>query len=172
MLKCSPVNAGPKQQPFLSRLPSAASAATGVSWLALVAATSVGIGQVDRVRAAISSDAEFGAEVGGDTYRLIVQSYTPDNVGDDHLPTAHARPLASTQRAITAEELRKGVEVDIVQIGSDAPVEGSVVVAWIERGAPDLELDALTARPKPDAFYGFGSQVTASARVVLRRRTA
>ena len=105
-------------------------------------------------------------------YRLIVQSYTPENVGADHLPTAHAKPLASTQRAITAEELRKGVEVDILQLGSEVPISSSVVVAWIERGAPDLELDALTARPTPDAFYGFGPQVTESARVVLRRRSA
>jgi hypothetical protein len=167
----SPVTATTKPQPFLSRLPAAASAATGVSWLALVAATSLGIGQMDRVRAAISSDAEVGAEVDGETYRLIVQSYAPDSVGADHLPAAHARPLASAQRAITAEELRKGVEVDIVQLGGEAPAASSVVVAWIERGAPDLELDALTARPKPDAFYGFGPQVTESARVVLRRRS-
>jgi hypothetical protein len=168
----SPVTATTKPQPFLSRLPAAASAATGVSWLALVAATSLGIGQMDRVRAEISSDAEVGAEVDGETYRLIVQSYAPDSVGADHLPAAHARPLASAQRAITAEELRKGVEVDIVQLGGEAPAASSVVVAWIERGAPDLELDALTARPKPDAFYGFGPQVTESARVVLRRRSA
>jgi len=127
---------------------------------------------MDRVRAAISSDAEVGAEVDGETYRLIVQSYTAESVGADHLPTAHAKPLASTQRAITAEELKKGVEVDIVQLSSEAPTSSSVVVAWIERGAPDLELDALTARPKPDACYGVGSQVTESARVVLRRRSA
>ena len=171
MLKYSLVNAGPKQQPFLSRLPAAASAATGVSWLALVAATSLGIGQVDRVRAAISSDAEIGAEVGGEEYRLIVQSYAPESVGADHRPTAHARPLASAQRAITAEELRKGVEVDILQLNGESSASSSVVVAWIERGAPDLELDALTARPTPDAFYGSGPQVTESARVVLRRRS-
>ena len=153
MLKYSFVNAATKH---------------GVSWLALVAATTLGIGQVDRVRAEISS--EVGAEGAGEAYRLIVQSYTPDSVGDDHLPAAHARPLASAQRAITAEELKKGVEVDIVQLGSEGPVASSVVVAWIERGAPDLEMDALTARPTADAVYGFGS--TESTRVVLRRRSA
>ncbi len=166
-----PLDAGSKH-PFLSRFPAAASAAGGVSWLALVAATSLGIGQVDRMRAEISADPAIGAEVDGDDYRLIVQSYTPESVGDDHLPTAHARPLASTQRAITAEELKKGVEVDIVQVGAETAPASAIVVAWIERGAPDLELDALTARPAADAVYGTGAQSKESIRVVLRRRSA
>jgi hypothetical protein len=167
------LDSGSKHHPFLSRFPAAASAAGGVSWLALVAATTLGIGQVDRVRAEISADpGVVGAEVDGDDYRLIVQSYTPESVGEDHLPAAHARPLASTQRAITAEELKKGVEVDIVQLGAETAPASSIVVAWIERGAPDLELDALTARPAADAVYGTGAQSTESTRVVLRRRSA
>lgn len=172
MLRYSLVDAGGKQQTFLSRFPAAPSAARGVSWLALVAATGLGIFQVDRVRAEISADPGVGADVDGEGYRLIVQSYTPDSVGEDHRPIAHARPLASTQRAITAEELQKGIEVDIVQLGADAVPASSIVVAWIERGAPDLELDALTARPTADALYGAGAQSTESARVVLRRRPA
>jgi hypothetical protein len=172
VLKNLPVDTGTKQPTFLSRFPAATSAARGVSWLALVAATGLGIYQVGRVRAEISADAVIGTEADGEGYRLIVQSYTPESVGDDSLPTAHARPLASTQRAITAEELKKGVEVDIVQLGAETSPSTSIVVAWIERGAPDLELDALTARPTAGALYGAGAQDTASARVVLRRRPA
>jgi hypothetical protein len=126
------------------------------------------MGQLDRVRAEISGDPSPLAEADGEAYRLIVQSYDSKSVGADHRPAPHARPRASTQRAITVEELRNGVEVDVVQVGGDTAAS-SIVVAWIERGAPDLELDALTARPAPDAFYGSGAQVTESARVVLRR---
>jgi hypothetical protein len=172
VLKNSLVDAGAKQSTFLSRFPAASSARRGVSWLALVAATGLGIYQVGRVRAEITADAVIGTGADGEGYRLIVQSYTPDSMGDDHLPTAHARPLASTQRAITAEELKKGVEVDIVQLEADVAPENAIVVAWIERGAPDLELDALTARPTADALYGAGAEDSSSVRVVLRRRSA
>ena len=160
---------------------AAASVATGASWLALVAATTLGLGQVGRVRAEISAD-QLTVDDGdvGDAYRLIVQSYSPEAVGADHLPGEHARPLGSTQRAITAEELRRGIAVDIVQIGNEAePIEATpVVVAWIERGQPDLDFDGLEARPQSDAFYGVGHSLLSQpapdqrARVVLKRHRA
>jgi hypothetical protein len=99
-------------------------------------------------------------------------------MGADERPQAFAHPLASVQRAISAEELEKGVAVDIVQLGEsaseDAVARGGerrprVVVAWIERGAPDLDFDALQARPAPDAFYALA--VADDARLVLRRRS-
>ena len=152
---------------FSSPRAAAASAASSVSWLALVAATTLGLGHLARVRAEISAEPGLAAaDADGVAYRLIVQSYEPDSVGADQLPAHHARPLASTQRAITAEELENGVAVDMVQLGEERPDGAPVVVAWVERGAPDLELDAMSARPTSDAFYG----VSRDARVVLKRR--
>lgn len=155
---------------------AAASVAAGASWMALVAATTLGIGQFARVRAEISTG--HGVSAGDESdgaLRLIVQSYAPESVGADRLPAAFARPLGSAQRAVTADELRRGVSVDVVQLDADAQ-EGRapVVVAWVESGPPDLEFDALQARPAENSFYGVADPGPqgGSARVVLRPRTA
>jgi hypothetical protein len=129
-----------------------ATSAAGVSWVALVAATSLGIGGVQRVRAAVSADPrEFGDS--RDDYRLIVQSYAPSSLGSGQLPGGRARPLASTQRAITAEQLARGVAVDMLGLekGGIAP-EAPVIVAWVERGRADLDFDGFEARPGAVAF--------------------
>jgi hypothetical protein len=155
----------------LSRSPGA-SAKAGASWLALVAATSLGMGHLGFVRAEITAEPGVGTDAADGAYRLIVQSYAAASVGADQRPEAFARPLGSTQRAITAEELEKGVAVDIVQVG-DSALDGSVVVAWIERGAPDLEFDARQARPAPDSSYGVAAPAGSDgAHVVLKRRNA
>jgi hypothetical protein len=151
----------------------AAKAAAGASWLALVAATTVGVGSLHRVRAAVSADARTLArsDVG---YRLIVQSYAPDSfrVGSSDLPALRARPLASTQRAVTREELARGIAVDVLGI-SAASNDAPVIVAWVERGRPDLEFDALEARPNVDAVYGVAETGESSATpVILSRRVA
>ena len=141
--------------------------------MALLAATTLGVGQFDRVRAAISSDQHLLGEDEGQAYRLIVQSYAPNTVRDDELPSVHARPLGSVQRAVTAEELAAGVQVDIVQIGEGENIETPVVVAWVERGEPDLEFDARRARPTDAAFFGCSSVAARdadTAHVVLKRR--
>ena len=156
-----------------ARARGAAKAAAGASWLALVAATTVGIGSLHRVRAAVSADTRaLGTSNVG--YRLIVQSYAPESYGTNELPALRARPLASTQRAVTREELARGVAVDVLGVsatGGSAPV----IVAWVERGKPDLEFDALEARPSVDAVYGVaatGEQALATPVVLSRRRAA
>lgn len=168
----------PNEHSRRARAVKAASVAASASWVALVAATTLGLGPVGRVRAEISTDqGHVTDDVDGEAMRLIVQSYAADSVGADHLPAEFARPLGSAQRAITAEELRRGIAVDIVQVGEDAVVDrdGAVVVAWIERGQPDLEYDALRARPAANAFYGAArpaGNASTAARIVLRRRSA
>jgi hypothetical protein len=148
-------------------------AAASVSWLALVAATTVGVGSLHRVRAAVSVDArKLGrSDVG---YRLVVQSYAPDSfrVGVRDLPTVRARPLGSTQRAVTREELERGIAVDVLGVSAASP-DATVIVAWVERGKPDLEFDALEARPSNDAYYGVaaaGQRESVATPVVLSRR--
>lgn len=131
--------------------------------MSLVAATALGLTDVEAVRARIVSEPVL--DPGADSWRLVVQSYSSKSLAERGLPDAYARPRTSTQRAITAEELRQGVDVRIVDIeGGD--FADRVVVAWVEPGAPDLEFDGMRARPPAGAYYGVGRM--ASAEVVLR----
>ena len=147
----------------------ASSAAAGASWMALLAVTTLGAVSVERMRAEVS--AQDVAAATSDGYRLIVQSYSRDSVVGDQLPGASQRPLASVQRAVTAEELARGVAVDMHQI-DQAKVGERVIVAWIEHGAPDLEFDALRARPSRGAVVGIARAAAGSAQIVLRRHEA
>lgn len=152
----------------------AAQAAAGVSWLALVAATTLGVSSLHRVRAAVSADTR-GLAQSREGYRLIVQSYAPQSLSTAGVPATHARPLGSTQIAVTREQLERGIAVDVVGLDASASEE-PVVVAWVESGRPNLEFDALEARPGQGAFIGraeVSSDGRAGAtRVVLTRREA
>src|SRR6187402_2315933 len=145
------------------------SAAASASWMALLAATSIGAVSVERMRAEVSATDLAAATSAG--YRLIVQSYASKSVAANQLPGANHRPLASVQRAVTAEELAQGIAVDVLQIDERSD-EQAVIVAWIEHGAPDLELDALRARPSRGAVYGVGESTAGSAQIVLRQLAA
>lgn len=134
-------------------------AVTAGSWLALLAAATLGDG-ARMVHAEVRAD---GVRDGA--YRLVVQSY--DRAGA-------ARPVGSVQRAVTADELRNGVHVNLVELrGSQALADAArpVIVAWIEAAGPDLEFDGLTARPQPGSSYGVTSRPTqqAVARISLNR---
>lgn len=129
--------------------------------MSLLAATTLGVGHVDRVRAHVLSAEELRGE---GELRLILQSYPEHTIGGAGLPRDQAKPLASTQRAITAEELRNGVDVSFFQPPNAGSAE-VVLVAWVERGAPTLDLDALEARPSSEAYYGVARR---SEEVVLK----
>lgn len=149
-----------------------AAGTAGVSWVALVAATTLGIAGVQRVRAAVSADPrELGES--GDGYRLIVQSYARSSIGSGQLPGGRARPLASTQRAITPRELAAGVAVDVLGLESQQSVSGEapVIIAWVERGRADLAFDGFESRPAKDAFYGVAAPASLgrAASIVLKR---
>ena len=146
------------------------SAAASASWIALLAATSLGAVSVERMRAEVSAQDLAAATSAG--YRLIVQSYASKSVAANQIPGANHRPLASVQRAVTAEELANGIAVDVLQINESSGQQAPVIVAWIEHGAPDLELDALRARPSRGAVYGVGQSTAGSAQIVLRRLAA
>ncbi|HLK38628.1 MAG TPA: hypothetical protein VKU41_17820 [Polyangiaceae bacterium] len=119
------------------------------SWLALLAATTLG-DAAGTVRAEVKAEGLLE----GTSYRLVVQTYDET---DGRVPGQNARPVGSMQRAVTADELRQGVNVNLVEIrrGSDgAPGGRPVIVAWIESGQPDLEFDGRTARPRRGNVYG------------------
>jgi hypothetical protein len=143
-----------------THIPSIRSAAAG-SWLALLAATTLG-------DAAGTLHAEVRADGLSDegAYRLVVQSY--DASGSGALPGHRVRPVGSVQRAVTADELRQGVHVDLLELreGPAAPhPERPVVVAWIEAGEPNLEFDGRRARPAPGSVYGVAKRATKQDRV-------
>jgi hypothetical protein len=123
-------------------------AGTAGSWLALVAATTLGLG-AETFRAEIRAD---GLSKTGH-YRLVVQSY---DAPDRAIPSRRARPVASLQRAVTGEELRRGVMVNLVELRDGRPAADGApaVVAWVEGGDPDLEFDGRTARPARGSVYG------------------
>ncbi len=137
--------------------------ARGASWMSLLAATTLGVTGVDHLRAHISA----GDHVGEGDLRLIVQAYSKQELDGRDLPQTGAQPRASSQRSITAEELREGINVSFLQFPGEGVSGESVVVAWVERGAPDLELDALEARPASGAYYG--TALEHGGDIVLRR---
>jgi hypothetical protein len=147
----------------------ASSAAVGASWMALVAATTIGLGHLDRVRAEVSADSAALGPADG-RYRLVVQSYARESVAEGNVPSVRQKPLASAQRSVTADELFRGVAVDVLRVG-EASDDSQVIVAWIERGEADLEFDGAEARPGAAALYGAAdSRELGSARVVLKAR--
>jgi hypothetical protein len=128
----------------MPRLRKARTAAAG-SWLALLAATTLG-DAADTLRAEVRADGLSG----GGMYRLVVQSF--DATGGD------ARPVGSMQRSVTADELRQGVHVNLLELrqppAAHAQLQSPLVVAWVEAGEPDLEFDGRKARPSPGSVYG------------------
>ncbi len=122
------------------------------------------------VHADIQSDASLDA---GRSYRLIVQSYEhAEGVTLD----PQQRPIASVQRAVTAEELKNGVHVGLLEFRHGRRTTDDfrgrstsqpVVMAWVEEGKADLELDGLRARPQPGSLYGAVPRRRAEDRVQI-----
>ncbi len=150
-------------QPKSKRRPGAGS----VSWLALVAATSLGISHAETVRAEVKLTGD--ALEGGGRYRLIVQSY--DKLDRASFIPSTVRPRASAQRAVTADDLARGIRIDLIELGeADKSDDGQgVVVAWVEPGEANLEFDARRARPTPGSLYGI-AESNSSVEIVLDRR--
>jgi len=124
---------------------------SGASWLSLVAATTKGIGQLGRVRVKVKAT----ARIPGNAFRLIVHSYAASALRQDEAPSTRLMPIASVQRAVCQEELRSGLELDLVHLGSSTPMpDDFVVYAWVEPGQPDYAYDAALARPSVGALRG------------------
>jgi hypothetical protein len=123
--------------PVAARCPSLPA---DMSWTALLADTSWGLAGLGRRRVRVRQRGHRGSE----GLRLVVQSYREQDVVAGR-PTPYARPLASTQRAVSSDQLRGGVQLDLVHFESDH--DDVVVIAWAEEGDADLDYDGLQARP-------------------------
>jgi hypothetical protein len=122
------------------------------SWLSLVAATTAGLEPISTLRARIRSTSIADAR---DELRLVVQAYLPSQVPEGGVPYATERPLSSSQRSVTAEELRQGVVVEMSHPQAKLTAQTRpMLVAWVERGRPNLEFDARLARPQPGMLQG------------------
>jgi hypothetical protein len=150
---------------------SARHGAAASTWMGLLAATTLGVTGASTVRAQVRAGMGLSE---GRPYRLVVQSYDPSVSGE--FPSRRARPLASMQRRVTAAEMKRGVQVDLLELrqgdglgdgafgaprrssGPDDAARGdlarALVLAWVEEGQADLEFDGRRARPQPGSFVG------------------
>lgn len=124
---------------------------SSASWLSLIAATTKGMGQLGRVRVKVKAT----ARIPGDAFRLVVHSYSASALSHDEAPSTALMPIASLQRAVSQEELRSGLELDLVHVGSSISIpDDFVVFAWVEPGRPNFAYDAALARPSLGALKG------------------
>lgn len=110
------------------------------SWTSLVA-TTYGLDAFGRLRVVVRARSA-GLERG----RLVVQTFSKTG--------AYARPLAAAQRAVTREELARGVEISLHPQAALPGASEFHVLAWMEAGDPDLEYDGLRAVPKAPVSLG------------------
>jgi hypothetical protein len=131
--------------PIMARSPAVG------SWMGLLAALTLG-GGAGVVRAEVRAEAVPASE----QLRLVIQSY--DAPAGSRAVPKNAQPVGSMQRAVTAEELRRGIVLDVpcpAMAGSDEGRDPPLVVAWVERGQPDLAFDARKARPGRGSVVGY-----------------
>jgi hypothetical protein len=147
--------------------PRKAGLGTAESWMSL-AATTIGLDDFGRFRIGVSARVEPS-----ESLRLVVQVYSRDAEFVGGLPAARERPLAASQRATSAEELRQGVVVSVMVSASRRSWgHGVRVLAWLEPGVPDLEFDGLCARPCGSVYVGCCGVSRDRADLVLARQAA
>jgi hypothetical protein len=123
----------------------------------LLAATMSPDTSADSVQAEVRADVPDAGHL-----RLIVQSYEEGS----------SRPVGSVQRAVTANELRSGVHVHLVELRERGSQRRKPrVVAWVEDSALD-EFDGLSSKPAPGSPYGEARRKARGVRIVLSRSAA
>lgn len=151
--------------------PTALDSSPAPSWLALLASSTLGeaVGTTSTPTRVRSS--RLGRRSRG-PMRLVVQAYAPEDAPDG-APRPGARPYTYAQRRVTASELRRGVHVDLVDLsGGGVRHESPHVVAWVERGEPDLNFDGRRARPRANSLMGDSRAAHDGAEIVLRKNAA
>ena len=119
-------------------MPTTSTAPAPVSWSALVASTAglEGLGH-------LLVDIHLPGPVLNES-RVVVQLFAPGVTLDHGQPGRYDRTLAAAQRGLPIGD-SPHVRVDLIH---DGPIEeGSLAVAWIESGAPDLDYDGMRAHP-------------------------
>jgi len=132
--------------------------------MAILAATTLG---GNAKAGTLHAEVRMDDELPDSDYRLIVQSYDATSGG---MPGERVKPVGSIQRAVTADELRRGVKIDLLELRvaeSIGDVKRPVVVAWLEDGKPDLEFDGRMARPTAGSVYGAARRDTAGSNVQI-----
>ena len=119
------------------------------SWMAILAATTLGAVGANTVRASVKADLAGAADE--QTFRLVVQTY---HARDGRPPRRGARPIGSMQRRVSVAELRAGVNVSVLELQTESDEELPVVVAWIDDGEADTEFEGRLARPAGGSIYG------------------
>ncbi len=127
------------------------------SWMDLLAGTMSPETSADSVQAEVRADLPDAGSL-----RLIVQSYEEGN----------SRPLGSVQRAVTANELRDGVHVHVVELRARGSQRRKPrVVAWVENSQLD-DFDGLSFKPTRGGLYGEARRTARGVRIVISRRAA
>lgn len=146
----------PRTSPRSASSASSASNPSGSSWLSLLVSSALGT----RARTTSTEIRAENARLARGPMRLVVQTFPDDARGPK------ARPISSVQRNVTADELRRGVRVNVVDpSGRDS----TRVLAWVERGEADLELDGHAAKPSRRSIVGNApSRTDGPVRIVLQ----
>lgn len=146
----------PRTSPRSASSASSASSPSGSSWLSLLVSSALGT----RARTTSTEIRAENARLARGPMRLVVQTFPDDARGPK------ARPISSVQRNVTADELRRGVRVNVFDpSGRDS----TRVLAWVERGEADLELDGHAAKPSRRSIVGNApSRTDGPVRIVLQ----
>lgn len=139
------------------------------SWLALLASTTLGANSTTLL-AQVQLDKSERALRDAGPQRLVVQVYAgkPADLSEE------SKPTSSAQRAVTLRQLQKGVSVPLVETkisGVPTTARRLTVVAWVEPGDANLELDALNARPPVGKPMGTALLADENASVCVRLRS-
>jgi len=138
------------------------------SWLALVAAATVGSG-TSPVLANLTLDDSDRPLKSQAFHRVIVQLLPVSADG----ASVRDEPRSSEQRIVTLEQLRRGIQIPLFH-PSNQPEPQLAVVAWLHPGDAHLEVDPFEARPDGSRVIGVSRLVTEAEQVqvrLLRRRT-
>lgn len=130
------------------------SSATWMSVLAL----SLGVASARTTMTEIRGEAPSGRG----PMRLVVQEYETDASG-----AMSRRARAFAQRKVTPAELRRGIQVELVDLSEKRSPGDRLVLAWVERGELSDEFDGRKAKPAPGSVIGKSSAKRGQVRLTL-----
>lgn len=122
------------------------------SWTSLVA-EAAGLGSFQAMSVVVRASLDIP-----EGHRLVVHEYTD----------GESRPIASAQRAVSGNALRRGLEIRMYRMAPAPSTRARTrVVAWIEPGTADLDYDALKATPAHATWFGRATAMRERTQLVL-----